>query len=100
MTSFSISTKNVNDQFNQTGEFNFFYPPLGTNIKITFEDCTGPKQRFIKVIRIIKLYNYKMVKITNNTNNYTINTTHNNSQYFIRAVTLNSYLTTNVNNLL
>ena len=100
MTSFVISYKNVNDQFNQTGEFIFFYPPLATNIKITFENCTNSQERFIKVNRIIKLYNYKMIKIINDTNNDTINTTQNNLQFFQTVVGLNQYLKTNVNNLL
>jgi hypothetical protein len=90
----------MNDQFNQTGEFTFFYPPLAKNITITFQDCTTSQERFIKVNRIIKLYNFKMIRITNDINNDTINTTHNNLQYFNSTVSLNQFLKTNVNNLL
>lgn len=99
MTSFSISFKDVNQQFNETGEFNYIYPPLNFNINVTFQDCNNDIERFVKVNKIIKLYNKKMVFIKNDTNNDSVKTTHDNSSYYKNLLGTSTSKSVNINNL-
>ncbi len=82
MSSFSISFQDVNDQFNQNGNFSFKHPHLESKINITFEDCNNDVERFIKVNKIIKLYNKKLCLIKDDVTNETIKTTHSNADYY------------------
>ena len=76
MSRFSISFQDINDQFNQTGKFNFKHPHLESKITITFEDCNNDVDRFVKVNKIIKLYNKKICIIKDNVSNETIKSLH------------------------
>jgi hypothetical protein len=98
MSSFSIAFNDVNQQFTETGEFNFMYPPLNTNINVSFEDCNSDVERFVKVIKIIRLYNKKMVLINNDTTNDSAKTTHDNSKYYTNVLRLKTLINTNINN--
>jgi hypothetical protein len=99
MSNFSISFNDVNEQFAQTNEFNFMYPPLNTNIKVSFHDCNSDVERFVKVIKLVRLYNKKMIRIVNPTNNNIVKTTHNNSDYYKNILNLQSLTNTNITNL-
>ena len=92
MSNFSISFQDINSQYDQTGNFNFKHPHSESLINITFEDCKSDVDRFIKVNKIIKLYNKKMCLIKDETTSETIKSTHSNSNYYKNILSIKKYL--------
>ena len=92
MSNFSISFADVNSQYDKSGNFSFKHPHLESLINITFEDCKSDVDRFIKVNKIIKLYNKKMCLIKDDTTNETIKTTHDNSEYYKNILSIKKSL--------
>jgi hypothetical protein len=92
MGKFSISFNDVINQYNQKGVYDFFHPTLNSNIKVSFQDCNTDVERFVKVIKTIKIYNKKLILIRNDTTNDSIKTTHDKSNYYKNALSLQSLI--------
>lgn len=96
MSEFTISFQDVEQQFEKKGNFSFMYPPLNTHISVSFQDCNNDIERFVKVIKTIRLYNKKMILIRNDSTNDIVKTTHNNANYYKNVLSLKQLIKTNI----